>query len=110
MSRTRAQIHEGKKIALRYRDEQGRDSERTIWPIAMGYLEAVRGSGGMGVSCAGIFAVFEPTGSSTPNISMKNTRSGATSCGRDGEGAWSGNSRAIPDRLRGQLADRFIPR
>ena len=42
MSRTRTQIHEGKKITLRYRDEQGRDSERTIWPIAMGYLEAVR--------------------------------------------------------------------
>jgi predicted DNA-binding transcriptional regulator YafY len=42
MARTRTQIHEGKKIALRYRDEQGRDSERTIWPIAMGYLEAVR--------------------------------------------------------------------
>jgi predicted DNA-binding transcriptional regulator YafY len=42
MARTRAQIHEGKKIALRYRDEHGRDSERTIWPIAIGYLEAVR--------------------------------------------------------------------
>src|SRR6202161_1719526 len=42
MVRTRAQIHEGKKIALRYRDEHGRDSERTIWPIAIGYLEAGR--------------------------------------------------------------------
>jgi predicted DNA-binding transcriptional regulator YafY len=42
MARTRAQIHEGRKITLRYRDEQGRDSERTIWPIAIGYLEAVR--------------------------------------------------------------------
>src|SRR6478672_6948941 len=42
MAKTRAQIHEGRKIALRYRDEQGRDSERTIWPIAIGYLEAVR--------------------------------------------------------------------
>src|ERR1700749_2741855 len=42
MVRTRAQIHEGRKIVLRYRDEQGRDSERTIWPIAIGYLEAVR--------------------------------------------------------------------
>jgi len=42
MVRTRAQIHEGRKIALRYRDEHGRDSERTIWPIAVGYLEAVR--------------------------------------------------------------------
>jgi predicted DNA-binding transcriptional regulator YafY len=42
MARTRAQIHEGKKIALRYRDEHGRGSERTIWPIAIGYHEAVR--------------------------------------------------------------------
>lgn len=42
MGRTRTQIHQGRKIALRYRDEQGRDSERTIWPIAIGYLEAVR--------------------------------------------------------------------
>src|SRR3979409_914284 len=42
MTRTRSQIHEGKKIALRYRDEHGRDSERTIWPIAIGYHEAVR--------------------------------------------------------------------
>src|ERR1700716_4720546 len=39
MARTRAQIHEGKKITLRYRDEHGRDSERTIWPSAVGYLE-----------------------------------------------------------------------
>jgi len=42
MVKTRAQIHEGKKIALHYRDEHGRDTERTIWPIAVGYLEAVR--------------------------------------------------------------------
>src|SRR6202047_990025 len=42
MVRTRSQIHGGKKIALRYRAEHGRDSERTIWPIAIGYLEAVR--------------------------------------------------------------------
>ena len=42
MSRTRSQIHEGRKIRLRYRDEQGRDSERVIWPIAIGYHDAVR--------------------------------------------------------------------
>ena len=42
MVKTRSQIHEGRKITLRYRDEHGRDSERTIWPIAIGYLEAVR--------------------------------------------------------------------
>src|SRR4030088_3408256 len=39
---TRSQIREGKKIALRYRDEQGRDSDLTICPIAIGYHEAVR--------------------------------------------------------------------
>src|ERR1700678_687293 len=42
MAKTRAQIHEGRKITLSYRDEQGRGSERTIWPIAIGYHEAVR--------------------------------------------------------------------
>ena len=42
MVRTRTHIHEGKKIMLRYRDEQGRPSERMIWPISVGYLEAVR--------------------------------------------------------------------
>ena len=42
MARVRGQIHGGRKIRLRYRDEQGRDSERTIWPIAIGYLDAVR--------------------------------------------------------------------
>jgi predicted DNA-binding transcriptional regulator YafY len=42
MVRTRAHIHEGKKITLHYRDEHGRDTERTIWPIAVGYFEAVR--------------------------------------------------------------------
>jgi predicted DNA-binding transcriptional regulator YafY len=38
----RAQIHAGKKVALHYRDEHGRDSARTIWPIAVGYLDTAR--------------------------------------------------------------------
>jgi predicted DNA-binding transcriptional regulator YafY len=42
MAKTRAHIHAGKKITLHYRDEQGRESRRTVWPIAVGYLEAVR--------------------------------------------------------------------
>src|SRR5260370_8137970 len=42
MVRTRSQIHEGKKIALRYRDEHGRDSERTISPIPLRYLHTLR--------------------------------------------------------------------
>jgi predicted DNA-binding transcriptional regulator YafY len=42
MVQMRAHIHAGKKVRLQYRDEFGRDSERIIWPIAVGYLEAVR--------------------------------------------------------------------
>jgi len=36
------QIHAGRKIRLCYRDEQGRESERIVWPITVGYMETVR--------------------------------------------------------------------
>jgi predicted DNA-binding transcriptional regulator YafY len=42
MVRMRAQIRAGRKVALRYRDEHGRESARTIWPIAVGYLDTSR--------------------------------------------------------------------
>lgn len=42
IARVRAQIHAGRKIALSYRDEQGRESERTVWPVTVGYRETVR--------------------------------------------------------------------
>ena len=42
MARVRAQIHAGRKITLCYRDEQGRESKRTVWPVTVGYLETVR--------------------------------------------------------------------
>ena len=42
MTRLRAHIHAEKKIQLDYRDEHGRGTQRTIWPIAVGYLETVR--------------------------------------------------------------------
>jgi predicted DNA-binding transcriptional regulator YafY len=42
MARVRSQIHAGRKIALRYRDEQGRESERVVWPVTVGYMETVR--------------------------------------------------------------------
>ncbi len=42
MAQVRTQIHGGHKIALCYRDESGRESERKIWPIAVGYLDTVR--------------------------------------------------------------------
>ena len=42
MARVRAQIHAGRKIKLFYRDEQGRESDRIIWPVTVGYMETVR--------------------------------------------------------------------
>ncbi|MGE0830417.1 MAG: helix-turn-helix transcriptional regulator [Hyphomonadaceae bacterium] len=42
MAQLRAWIHGGRKLGLHYRDEQGRETQRTIWPIAIGYLEGVR--------------------------------------------------------------------
>ncbi len=42
MSRTRSWIRGGKKIRIRYSDEQARGSERIIWPTMIGYAETVR--------------------------------------------------------------------
>jgi predicted DNA-binding transcriptional regulator YafY len=39
---TRAWIRGGRKIRIRYRDEHMRDSQRTIWPVVIGYAETVR--------------------------------------------------------------------
>lgn len=42
MTRLRAWIHAGRKIALHYEDEQGRESRRVVWPVTVGYLETAR--------------------------------------------------------------------
>ncbi len=42
LPRLRAAIRAGTKVVLSYCDEQGRESERTIWPVAVGYLETAR--------------------------------------------------------------------
>ena len=42
MAKVRRAIHGARKIRLTYRDERERDSERTIWPFAVGYHETVR--------------------------------------------------------------------
>jgi predicted DNA-binding transcriptional regulator YafY len=42
MSTLRASIRAGQKIALRYADAEGRESARTIWPVTVGYFDAVR--------------------------------------------------------------------
>lgn len=42
MVQLRAQIHAGRKLAIAYKDENGAQTQRTIWPITVGYLETVR--------------------------------------------------------------------
>jgi predicted DNA-binding transcriptional regulator YafY len=42
VSRLRAWIRSQKKVGLIYRGEDGLESQRTIWPIAIGYYETVR--------------------------------------------------------------------
>jgi predicted DNA-binding transcriptional regulator YafY len=42
VARLRAWIHSRSKLRIHYRDEDGRETRRTIWPIAIGYFEAVR--------------------------------------------------------------------
>lgn len=39
---TRSWIRSGRKIRIRYRDEQLRETERTIWPTIIGYADTVR--------------------------------------------------------------------
>ncbi|MFC4278243.1 helix-turn-helix transcriptional regulator [Achromobacter aloeverae] len=38
----RQAIRKERKVSIRYRDQQGRDSDRVIWPFALGYFERVR--------------------------------------------------------------------
>jgi predicted DNA-binding transcriptional regulator YafY len=42
VARARAWIRVGRKIALVYRDTDNRETRRIIWPVVVGYLEAVR--------------------------------------------------------------------
>ena len=42
MAQVRNAIRGGRKIAHSYGDEQGRISQRTVWPFAVGYHETVR--------------------------------------------------------------------
>lgn len=42
MMRLRAHIRAGRKVALTYRDEKGRETKRKIWPVTIGYLDTVR--------------------------------------------------------------------
>lgn len=41
-SQLRTVIRAGRKIAIRYTDLAGAQTERTVWPLVIGYLDAVR--------------------------------------------------------------------
>ena len=42
VARLRGAIREGRKVALKYRSEDGRETSRTIWPFAVAYFDAQR--------------------------------------------------------------------
>jgi len=42
LARLRVSIRQGLKLALKYRDEQNRETERKVWPVAIGFHEGVR--------------------------------------------------------------------
>lgn len=42
MAQLRTWIHTRGKLRVRYRDELERETERVIWPVAIGYFDAVR--------------------------------------------------------------------
>jgi len=41
-SRLRSAIRNGRKLRLRYRSEAGGETERTVWPVILGYAETTR--------------------------------------------------------------------
>jgi predicted DNA-binding transcriptional regulator YafY len=42
VARLRAWSQQGRKLAIRYADESGRVTERTVWPFLVGYRDATR--------------------------------------------------------------------
>jgi predicted DNA-binding transcriptional regulator YafY len=41
-SQLRSAIRDGRKLRLRYRSEAGEETERTVWPVILGYAETSR--------------------------------------------------------------------
>ena len=42
LAKTRSWIRAGQKLRIRYCDEGGQETERVVWPVIIGYAEAVR--------------------------------------------------------------------
>ncbi len=42
LAKTRSWIRAGRKLRIRYCDEGGQETERVVWPVILGYADAVR--------------------------------------------------------------------
>jgi predicted DNA-binding transcriptional regulator YafY len=42
VARLRVAIREGRKLRLRYRDQTGAETMRTVWPVIIGYADTIR--------------------------------------------------------------------
>ncbi len=42
LAKTRSWIRAGRKLRIHYRDEAGQETERVVWPVIIGYADAVR--------------------------------------------------------------------
>ena len=42
LAKTRSWIRAGRKLRIRYCDEGGQETERVVWPVIIGYADAVR--------------------------------------------------------------------
>lgn len=42
LAKTRSWIRAGRKLRISYRDEAGQETERLVWPVIIGYADAVR--------------------------------------------------------------------
>ena len=59
-SRLRSAIRNGRKLRLRYQSEAGEETERTVWPVILGYAETTA-CWSHGASCAKASGIFAPT-------------------------------------------------
>src|SRR5947209_19483124 len=78
LSQLRSAIRETRKLAIAYVDEEGRRTQRTIWPIAMAYYVDVTPSV-RGANCEETFAIFASTAFSARSCSMSYSRPTAAS-------------------------------
>ncbi len=97
----RSAIRNGRKLRLRYRSEAGEETERTVWPVILGYAETSACSW-RGASCVRASAIFGPTASLRRSCSMRPSACAKASCAAAG----SGGARPTPGPLSSPRAVR----